>query len=162
MTLKLPYLKKRGSAVDPTVKERLWLHVHWPKGRPTQLVSSCFRYELVCFFLGLDPDTRETQLLTQSHILYRDITVLIGFHLFLSCVRSGELLMWDLTKSGKQKWTMFGTSSEGQNHNRIVFNISSLQLQDGRELLLSTSMDREVERLQHKILQRILLCLEFF
>lgn len=43
MTLKLPYLKKRGSAVDPGVKERLWLHVHWPKGRPTQIVSSCFR-----------------------------------------------------------------------------------------------------------------------
>lgn len=44
MTLKLPYLKKRGSAVDPGVKERLWLHVHWPKGRPTQIVSSCFRW----------------------------------------------------------------------------------------------------------------------
>ncbi|GLD46335.1 gem-associated protein 5, partial [Lates japonicus] len=42
MTLKLPYLKKRGSAVDPGVKERLWLNVHWPKGRRTQLVSSCF------------------------------------------------------------------------------------------------------------------------
>lgn len=44
MTLKLPYVKKRGSAVDPGVKERLWLHVHWPRGRPTQLVSSCFRF----------------------------------------------------------------------------------------------------------------------
>lgn len=44
-TMKLPYLKKRGSAVDPGVKERLWLNVHWPKGRPTQLVSSCFRYK---------------------------------------------------------------------------------------------------------------------
>lgn len=44
MTLKLPYLKKRGTAVDPGIKERLWLHVHWPKGRPTQIVSSCFRY----------------------------------------------------------------------------------------------------------------------
>lgn len=43
MTLKLPYVKKRGSAVDPGVKERLWLHVHWPKARPTQVVSSCFR-----------------------------------------------------------------------------------------------------------------------
>lgn len=43
MTLKLPFLKRRGSAVDPAVRERIWLHVHWPKGRATQLVSSCFR-----------------------------------------------------------------------------------------------------------------------
>ncbi|XP_074466018.1 gem-associated protein 5 isoform X2 [Sebastes fasciatus] len=100
MTLKLPYLKKRGSAVDPGVKERLWLHVHWPKGRPTQLVSSCF---------------------------------------------GGELVMWDLTRTGKQRWTLFGTSSEGQNHNRIVFNMSSVFLQDDRELLISTSMDREIK-----------------
>ncbi|XP_040005893.1 gem-associated protein 5 [Xiphias gladius] len=100
MTLKLPYLKKRGSAVDPGVRERLWLNVHWPRGRPTQLVSSCF---------------------------------------------SGELVMWDLTRSGKQKWTLLGTSSEGQNHSRIVFNMSSVQLQDDRELLISTSMDREIK-----------------
>ncbi|KAM8900481.1 gem-associated protein 5 isoform 2-T2 [Spinachia spinachia] len=100
MTLKLPYLKKRGSAVDPGVKERLWLHVHWPTGRPTQLVSSCF---------------------------------------------GGELVMWDLTRTGKQRWTLLGTSSEGQNHSRIVFNMSSARLQDGRELLISTSMDREIK-----------------
>ncbi|XP_040907522.1 gem-associated protein 5 [Toxotes jaculatrix] len=100
MTLKLPYLKKRGSAVDPGVKERLWLNVHWPKGRPTQLVSSCF---------------------------------------------SGELVLWDLTRSGKQRWTLLGTSSEGQNHSRIVFNMSSVHLQDDRELLISTSMDREIK-----------------
>ncbi|XP_044225520.1 gem-associated protein 5 [Thunnus albacares] len=100
MTMKLPYLKKRGSAVDPGVKERLWLNVHWPKGRATQLVSSCF---------------------------------------------SGELVMWDLTKTGKQRWTLFGTSSEGQNHSRIVFNMSSVHLQDDRELLLSTSMDRDIK-----------------
>ncbi|XP_023262094.1 gem-associated protein 5 [Seriola lalandi dorsalis] len=100
MTLKLPYLKKRGSAVDPGVKERLWLSVHWPKGRPTQLVSSCF---------------------------------------------GGELVLWDLTKSGKQRWTLLGTSSDGQNHSRIVFNMSSVHLQDDRELLISTSMDREIK-----------------
>ncbi|TKS83312.1 Gem-associated protein 5 [Collichthys lucidus] len=100
MTLKLPYMKKRRSAVDPGVKERLWLHVHWPKGRSTQLVSSCF---------------------------------------------SGELVMWDLTRTGKQMWTLFGTSSEGQNHSRIIFNMSSIQLQDDRELLISTSMDREIK-----------------
>uniref|UniRef100_A0A4W6DQL4 Gem nuclear organelle associated protein 5 n=1 Tax=Lates calcarifer TaxID=8187 RepID=A0A4W6DQL4_LATCA len=100
MTLKLPYLKKRGSAVDPGVKERLWLNVHWPKGRRTQLVSSCF---------------------------------------------SGELVLWDLTRSGKQRWTLLGTSSDSQNHSRIVFNMSSVHLQDDRELLLSTSMDREIK-----------------
>lgn len=57
---------------------------------------------------------------------------------------SGELVLWDLGKAGKQRWTLFGTSSEGQNHNRIVFNMTSLHDQDGRELLISTSMDREV------------------
>lgn len=57
---------------------------------------------------------------------------------------SGELVLWDLSKAGKQRWTLFGTSSENQNHNRIVFNMSSIHDQDGRELLISTSMDREV------------------
>ncbi|XP_068187282.1 gem-associated protein 5 [Antennarius striatus] len=97
MTLKLPHVKKRGAAVDPGVKERLWLTVHWPEGRPTQLVSSCF---------------------------------------------SGELLLWDLTRSGKQKWVLFGGAGESQNHTRIVFNVSSLRPPGGGVLLLSTSMDR--------------------
>ncbi|KAM4748780.1 gem-associated protein 5 [Rhinophrynus dorsalis] len=99
MTLKLPYLKRRGSGTDPTVKERLWLTLHWPQGHPTQIVSSCF---------------------------------------------GGELLFWDLTKTGKQKWTLLG-SSEGQNHSRIVFNLCSLVTEEGRELLLSVSMDRDVK-----------------
>nr|XP_014342172.1 PREDICTED: gem-associated protein 5 [Latimeria chalumnae] len=101
MMLKLPFLKRRGGA-DPAVKERIWLTLHWPPGRPTQIVSSCF---------------------------------------------GGELLLWDLTRSGKQKWTLLGggSSSEGQNHTRIVFNLSSLSTQENRELLLSTSMDREVK-----------------
>lgn len=51
--------------------------------------------------------------------------------------------MWDLAKSGKQKWTLLG-ASEGQNHSRIVFNTSWVRLRDGRELLVSTSMDRDV------------------
>lgn len=42
MTLKLPPTKRRGGAVDPTVKERIWLTVHWPPGHPTEIVSSCF------------------------------------------------------------------------------------------------------------------------
>lgn len=66
---------------------------------------------------------------------------------FCVCVSSGELVMWDLTRTGKQRWTLFGTSSEGQNHNRIVFNMSSVLVQDNRELLISTSMDREVGQL---------------
>lgn len=59
------------------------------------------------------------------------------------CVFSGELVVWDLTKSGKQKWTLLGSSSDGQNHSRIVFNMSSVRVRD-RELLISTSMDRDV------------------
>lgn len=72
-------------------------------------------------------------------------------HSFLSlllCVSvsppSGEIVMWDLTRTGKSKWTLFGTSSDSQSHNRIVFNMSSVLLQGERELLISTSMDREV------------------
>uniref|UniRef100_A0A673FRI5 Gem-associated protein 5-like n=1 Tax=Sinocyclocheilus rhinocerous TaxID=307959 RepID=A0A673FRI5_9TELE len=99
MTLKLPFLKRRGAGVDTAVKERLWLTVHWPKGRPSQIVSSCF---------------------------------------------GGEIIMWDLKKSGKQKWSLLGSSSDGQNHSRIVFNMSSFRSGD-RELLLSTSMDREIK-----------------
>ncbi|XP_026855963.2 gem-associated protein 5 isoform X3 [Electrophorus electricus] len=99
MTLKLPFLKRRGAGVDPGVKERLWLTVHWPNGRPSQIISSCF---------------------------------------------GGELVAWDLIKSGKQKWTLLGGSSDSQNHSRIVFNVNSLCLED-RELLISTSMDREIK-----------------
>ncbi|NXK60327.1 GEMI5 protein, partial [Sylvietta virens] len=98
MTLKLPPTKRRGGAVDPAVKERIWLTVHWPAGRPTELVSSGF---------------------------------------------GGELLLWNLTQPGKRKWTLLG-SSEGQNHSRIVFNLSSVKHQD-RELLFSISMDRDVK-----------------
>ncbi|XP_075066228.1 gem-associated protein 5 [Mixophyes fleayi] len=99
MTLKLPYLKRRGGAADPTMKERIWLTLHWPHGRPTELLSSCF---------------------------------------------GGEVLLWDLTRSGKQKWSLLG-SSEGQNHSRIVFNLCSLVTEEGTELLLTTSMDRDVK-----------------
>ncbi|XP_032929333.1 gem-associated protein 5-like isoform X3 [Catharus ustulatus] len=98
MTLKLPPTKRRGGAVDPAVKERIWLTVHWPAGHPTEIVSSGF---------------------------------------------GGELLLWNLTQPGKRKWTLLG-SSEGQNHSRIVFNLSSVKHQD-RELLFSISMDRDVK-----------------
>ncbi|KAJ7406167.1 Gem-associated protein 5 [Willisornis vidua] len=98
MTLKLPPTKRRGGAVDPSVKERIWLTVHWPAGRSTEIVSSGF---------------------------------------------GGELLHWNLTQPGKRKWTLLG-SSEGQNHSRIVFNLSSVKQQD-KELLFSISMDRDVK-----------------
>ncbi|NXX93521.1 GEMI5 protein, partial [Centropus bengalensis] len=98
MTLKLPPTKRRGGAIDPAVKERIWLTVHWPSGRSTEIVSSSF---------------------------------------------GGELLLWDLTQAGKRKWTLLG-SSEGQNHSRIVFNLSSVTRQD-KELLFSISMDRDVK-----------------
>ncbi|KAM9311522.1 gem-associated protein 5 [Gastrophryne carolinensis] len=62
----------------------------------------------------------------------------------LSSCFGGEVLLWDLNKSGKQKWCLLG-SSEGQNHTRIVFNLCSLVTEEGRELLLSTSMDRDVK-----------------
>lgn len=81
------------------------------------------------------------------HLLNPSAWLIIGLIGLCWCLPSGELVMWDLTKSGKQRWTLFGTSSEGQNHSRIVFNMSSVHLQDGRELLISTSMDREVSDL---------------
>lgn len=100
MILKLPFLKRRGGGIDPTVKERLWLTLHWPSNQPTQLVSSCF---------------------------------------------GGELLLWDLNQSWRRRYTLFSTSSEGQNHSRIVFNLCPLQTEDDRQLLISTSMDRDVK-----------------
>ncbi|XP_032885648.1 gem-associated protein 5 isoform X2 [Amblyraja radiata] len=99
VTLKLPQMKRRGAA-DVGIKERIWLAVHWPRDRPTQLVSSSF---------------------------------------------GGELLLWDLVKGGRQRWSVLGQSSDGQNHSRIVFNLSSVSGEDGRSLLLSTSMDRDVK-----------------
>lgn len=69
-----------------------------------------------------------------------------SFSLLCMCMSppSGEIVLWDLTRTGKSKWTLFGTSSDSQSHNRIVFNMSSVLLQGERELLISTSMDREV------------------
>ncbi|NXR94661.1 GEMI5 protein, partial [Hypocryptadius cinnamomeus] len=98
MTLKLPPTRRRGGAVDPAVKERIWLTVLWPAGHPSDIVSSGF---------------------------------------------GGELLLWNLTQPGKRKWTLLG-SSEGQNHSRIVFNLSFVKHQD-KELLFSISMDRDVK-----------------
>lgn len=66
-------------------------------------------------------------------------------------------MVWDLTKSGKQKWTLLGGSTEGQNHSRIVFNMSSVCV-GGKELLITTSMDREVQKetLQESLSQGVI------
>ncbi|XP_042304465.1 gem-associated protein 5-like [Sceloporus undulatus] len=99
MTLKLPFLKRRGGGVELAAKERLWLTLHWSQNQPTKIFSSCF---------------------------------------------GGELLQWDLIQPGKRKWELLGTSSDGQNHSRIAFNLCSLEVED-KELLLSISMDRDVK-----------------
>ncbi|XP_075397994.1 gem-associated protein 5 isoform X3 [Tenrec ecaudatus] len=52
MSLKLPFLKRRGGGVDPSVKERLWVTLHWPSDQPTQLVSSCSGGELLLWDLS--------------------------------------------------------------------------------------------------------------
>uniref|UniRef100_A0A8C9WLG2 Gem nuclear organelle associated protein 5 n=1 Tax=Scleropages formosus TaxID=113540 RepID=A0A8C9WLG2_SCLFO len=100
MTLKLPNLKRRSTGMDPSLKEKLWLTVHWPKGRPSHVLSSCF---------------------------------------------GGELIMWDLDKTGKQKWSLLGSSPGSQTHSRIVFNVSSVHLGEEQEFLISTSLDREIK-----------------
>ncbi|XP_072256588.1 gem-associated protein 5 isoform X2 [Pyxicephalus adspersus] len=86
---------------------------------------------------SIDPATKERLWLT-LHWPHGHPTQL------LSSTFGGELLLWDLTKSGKQKWSLLG-ASEGQNHTRIVFNLCSLVTEEGRELLISTSMDRDVK-----------------
>ncbi|EOA96589.1 Gem-associated protein 5, partial [Anas platyrhynchos] len=65
MTLKLPPTKRRGGAIDPAVKERIWLTVHWPSGRSTEIVSSSFGGELLLWDLT-QPGKRKWTLLGSS------------------------------------------------------------------------------------------------
>ncbi|NXC39944.1 GEMI5 protein, partial [Penelope pileata] len=65
MTLKLPPTKRRGGAVDPAVKERIWLTVHWPSGRSTEIISSSFGGELLHWDLA-QPGKRKWTLLGSS------------------------------------------------------------------------------------------------
>ncbi|XP_068554329.1 gem-associated protein 5 isoform X1 [Anas acuta] len=65
MTLKLPPTKRRGGAIDPAVKERIWLTVHWPCGRSTEIVSSSFGGELLLWDLT-QPGKRKWTLLGSS------------------------------------------------------------------------------------------------
>uniref|UniRef100_A0A8D2LAI0 Gem nuclear organelle associated protein 5 n=1 Tax=Varanus komodoensis TaxID=61221 RepID=A0A8D2LAI0_VARKO len=65
MTLKLPFLKRRGGGAEPAVKERLWLTLHWPQSQPTQILSSCFGGELLQWDLT-QPGKRKWELLGAS------------------------------------------------------------------------------------------------
>ncbi|KAI6076913.1 hypothetical protein LUU34_00454600 [Aix galericulata] len=65
MTLKLPPTKRRGGAIDPAVKERIWLTIHWPCGRSTEIVSSSFGGELLLWDLT-QPGKRKWTLLGSS------------------------------------------------------------------------------------------------
>uniref|UniRef100_A0A8C3LTH7 Gem nuclear organelle associated protein 5 n=1 Tax=Chrysolophus pictus TaxID=9089 RepID=A0A8C3LTH7_CHRPC len=60
----VPFFSK-GGAVDPAVKERIWLTVHWPCGRPTEIVSSSFGGELLHWDLT-QPGKRKWTLLGSS------------------------------------------------------------------------------------------------
>ena len=53
---------------------------------------------------------------------------------------SGDLLVWDITKSGRDKSRLFHPS--GQGHTRFVFNICTMGPES--EVLVTTSMDRQV------------------
>lgn len=53
-------------------------------------------------------------------------------------IYSGDLLLWDITKSGKERNSSFHKSGRG--HLRSVFNICPV----GEDALCTISMDRQV------------------
>uniref|UniRef100_H2ZXR0 Gem nuclear organelle associated protein 5 n=1 Tax=Latimeria chalumnae TaxID=7897 RepID=H2ZXR0_LATCH len=92
MMLKLPFLKRRGGA-DPAVKERIWLTLHWPPGRPTQIVSSCFGLVLNIFFFyiyiyilmhnnayGIDKKKKKMNNITKSKELLHSCMLQLSWH----------------------------------------------------------------------------------
>ena len=63
---------------------------------------------------------------------------LLTTHLLYVCYFCrGELLLWDLSKEGKEQCQMFGLG-----HSRIVFNISC---DVGGTRIMTVSMDRQVQ-----------------
>ena len=84
------------------------------------------------------------QTLSQQSLVFR---LFVKEPMLMFFLHRGELLQWDLTQSWRRKYTLFSASSEGQNHSRIVFNLCPLQTEDDKQLLLSTSMDRDVRML---------------
>ncbi|KAL3879528.1 hypothetical protein ACJMK2_031822, partial [Sinanodonta woodiana] len=87
----------RSSRGDNQGRNKVWLSLCWPRGRPKQLVSSSF---------------------------------------------NGEMLVWDITKTGKERCKFMSAPSTSLTHARIVFNICSLGPTHDR--LLSASMDRKI------------------
>lgn len=141
---------------------------YWHLFLQCSLWGNAFSSLFFLFFLNQRPALIKVYVYTSmapshsSHWFFLTIAV-------CACVllSSGEIVMWDLTRTGKSKWSLFGTSSDSQSHNRIVFNLCSLQLPDGRELLVSTSMDREVcssllQNANGEILRTVILSLFFF
>ena len=59
---------------------------------------------------------------------------------FFLDIFSGDILMWDLSKTSKQKWQLFGNET-GSRHTRIVFNICQYPAKD---MIITVSMDRLV------------------
>ena len=53
---------------------------------------------------------------------------------------SGDLLIWDITKSGREKSRLFHPG--GQGHQRFVFNICPMGATS--DVLVTTSLDRQV------------------
>lgn len=62
--------------------------------------------------------------------------------LFLISYFRGDIVLWDLDRSGKQKWMTLGQDSS-EVHNRPVFSI----LPVGTNHFLTSSMDRQVKGL---------------
>uniref|UniRef100_A0A8C9FAE2 Gem nuclear organelle associated protein 5 n=1 Tax=Pavo cristatus TaxID=9049 RepID=A0A8C9FAE2_PAVCR len=111
MTLKLPPTKRRGGAVDPAVKERIWLTVHWPCGRPTEIVSSSFGGELLHWDLT-QPGKRKWTLLgssegqNHSRIVFNLCSLKHqDKELLLSISMDRDVKCWDLS-SLDCSWTM--------------------------------------------------------
>ncbi|KAK3580429.1 hypothetical protein CHS0354_035471 [Potamilus streckersoni] len=98
LQLKLPNSSwGRSSRGDNQGRNKVWLTLCWPRGRPKQLISSSF---------------------------------------------NGEMLVWDITKTGKEKCKFMSAPSTSLSHTRIIFNICSLGPTHDR--LLSVSMDRKI------------------
>ncbi|XP_061473449.1 gem-associated protein 5 isoform X2 [Rhineura floridana] len=104
MTLKLPFLKRRGGGVEPAVKERLWLTLHWPQSQPTHILSSCFGGELLQWDLT-QPGKRKWELLgassegqNHSRIVFNLCSLQVeDTQLLFSISMDRDVKCWDLT-----------------------------------------------------------------
>ncbi|KAL7985852.1 hypothetical protein Chor_011018 [Crotalus horridus] len=106
MSLKLPFLKRRGGGVEPMVKERLWLTLHWPSNQPTCILSSCFGGELLKWDLA-QPGKRKWELLgassegqNHSRIVFNLCTLQVEDRQLLFSISMDRDLAWHPTKEG--------------------------------------------------------------